>query len=80
METDPGNYLFAWTEAFERIEHGLHSLFYTGGASKSYLTKDGCRKILETIFGRRRSTGWLQSPLLKLLAAAAQVPAKKKMF
>ena len=24
METDLGNYLFAWTEAFEWIEHGLH--------------------------------------------------------
>ena len=24
VETDPGNYLFAWTEAFEWIEHGLH--------------------------------------------------------
>ena len=24
METDLGNYLFAWAEAFERIEHGLH--------------------------------------------------------
>ena len=45
------------------------------GALESYLTKDGCRvpEILETIFGRRRSTGWLPSPRLGTLAAAAQV-------
>ena len=37
------------------------------GALESYLTKDGCRLMTtdpETIFGRRRSTGWLPSPRL----------------